>query len=121
MGLSYGPDALMLLAFCQLRKDYRLFHVARIEELRMEGNGFRPRRTELLRAYVAHRRADAGRVVRTLISRCRPQLQRKIEVAIRHIVRGRAGAVSGDEPTPRTVWPRHLPKLAWWLPTDDLR
>ncbi|MFN3525077.1 MAG: helix-turn-helix transcriptional regulator, partial [Paracoccus sp. (in: a-proteobacteria)] len=33
LGLSYSPDALMLLAHCRLRRDFRLFHVARIEAL----------------------------------------------------------------------------------------
>ena len=30
LGLSYSPNALMLLGLCQLRQDYRLFHVVRI-------------------------------------------------------------------------------------------
>ena len=58
LGLSYGPEALLLLAFCQLRRDYRVFHVARMEALRPGGTGFRPRRVELLREYVARRVAD---------------------------------------------------------------
>lgn len=60
LSLSYSPEALMLLGFCQVRQDYRLFHVARIEDLRLAGTSFRPRRTQLLRAYVAHRAAEAG-------------------------------------------------------------
>lgn len=55
LGLSYGPNALILLGFCQLRQDYRLFHVARIAEVRAGGTSFRPRRVELLRGYVARR------------------------------------------------------------------
>ena len=58
LGLSYGPDALMLLGFCQLRQDYRLFHVARIEQAHPGGHSFRPRRVELLRDYVTGRTAD---------------------------------------------------------------
>lgn len=53
LGLSYSPDALILLAFCQLRQDYRVFHAARIDALRPGGTTFRPRRVALLRAYVA--------------------------------------------------------------------
>ncbi len=59
LGLSYSPKALLLLAFCQLRRDYRLFHVVRIEELRPGGTSFRPRRVELLRRYVALREGCA--------------------------------------------------------------
>jgi predicted DNA-binding transcriptional regulator YafY len=51
LGLSYSPNALMLLAFCQLRQDYRVFHVVRIEQVRPGGTSFRPRRVELLRGY----------------------------------------------------------------------
>jgi len=52
LGLSYGPDALMLLALCQLRQDYRVFHVARIERLEPGSATFRPQRVALMRAYV---------------------------------------------------------------------
>ena len=55
LGMSYSPDALMLLAFCQMRQDYRLFNVARIQALRLGGTSFRPRRVELLRRYVTER------------------------------------------------------------------
>lgn len=58
LGLSYSPEALMLLAFCQLRQDYRVFHVARIEALRPGGTSFRPRRVELLRGFTARRMAE---------------------------------------------------------------
>lgn len=52
LALSWGPDALTLLAFCQLRQDYRLFHVARIQTVQTRQTSFRPRRVALLRAYV---------------------------------------------------------------------
>ncbi|WP_337994702.1 helix-turn-helix transcriptional regulator [Roseinatronobacter alkalisoli] len=55
LGMSYGPEALMLLAFCQLRRDYRVFHVSRIESLRPGGTSFRPRRVELLRGFTSRR------------------------------------------------------------------
>ena len=54
LGLSYGDNTLMLLALCQLRQDYRFFHVPGISEIR-KGISFRPRRVPLLRAY-----ADLG-------------------------------------------------------------
>lgn len=58
LGMSYSPEALMLLAYCQLRQDYRVFHVARIEFLRLGGTSFRPRRVELLRGFTARRTAE---------------------------------------------------------------
>ncbi|MDT0684697.1 YafY family protein [Roseicyclus sp. F158] len=62
LGLSYGPTALTLLGFCQLRQDYRLFHVARIVEMRLSGTSFRPRRVELLRGYIASRFTEREKV-----------------------------------------------------------
>ena len=56
LGLSYGEGTLMLLAHCRLRRDYRVFHVSRIEQLAPGGESFRPRRVGLLRDYVAARR-----------------------------------------------------------------
>ena len=55
LGLSYGENILMLLAHCQLRQDFRVFHVNRIERLERGAESFRPRRVALLRAYVAQR------------------------------------------------------------------
>lgn len=60
LGLSYSPGALMLLAYCQLRHDYRVFHIDRITDLRAGGNSFRPRRVELLRAYVGSRETQSA-------------------------------------------------------------
>ena len=59
LGLSYGEGTLMLLAHCRLRRDYRVFHVARIETLAPGTDSFRPRRVGLLRDYVALRRRQA--------------------------------------------------------------
>ncbi len=56
LGLSYGEGTLMLLAHCRLRRDYRVFHVSRIEVLEPGTESFRPRRVGLLRDYVTHRR-----------------------------------------------------------------
>lgn len=57
LGLSYGDNHLMLLAHCQLRQDFRIFHVPRIRALRPGGNSFRPRRVALVREYTALCRA----------------------------------------------------------------
>lgn len=58
LGMSYSPEALMLLAFCQLRQDYRVFHVARIEEVRPGETSFRPRRVALLRGFTTRHRDE---------------------------------------------------------------
>ena len=49
--VSYGERSLMLLAHCQLRQGYRIFHVRRIETATLGDISFRPRRVALLRAY----------------------------------------------------------------------
>lgn len=72
LGMSYGPEALMLLAFCQLRQDYRLFHVARIESLRPGGTSFRPRRVELLRDYRTRQMGAKQGVPTSKDVRCQP-------------------------------------------------
>lgn len=56
LGLSYSQHTLMLLAHCRLRMDYRVFHVNRIQSLRLTGESFRPRRVALARDYAASRR-----------------------------------------------------------------
>ncbi|TJZ89534.1 YafY family transcriptional regulator [Paracoccus gahaiensis] len=55
LAMSYSPEALLLLGLCQMRQDYRFFHVARIEALRPGGTSFRPRRVELLRGFRTRR------------------------------------------------------------------
>lgn len=59
LGLSYSPEALMLLAFCQARQDYRFFHVSRVKTLRLSGTSFRPRRVELLRRFTEQRKDES--------------------------------------------------------------
>ena len=60
LGLSYSDRALMLLAWCCLRQDWRVFHVSRIEEACLNGHSFRPRRVPLLRDYAARRTASGS-------------------------------------------------------------
>lgn len=55
LGMSYAQDSLMLLAHCQLRQDYRVFHLNRISAAAASGHSFRPRRVALIRDYVARR------------------------------------------------------------------
>ncbi|RWR31890.1 YafY family transcriptional regulator [Sinirhodobacter populi] len=55
LGLSYGDRNLMLLAYCRLRMDYRLFHVNRIASLERMEESFRPQRVPLMRDYIRGR------------------------------------------------------------------
>lgn len=57
LGLSYTHRTLMLLAFCRLRMDYRIFHINRIRALDLTGDSFRPRRAALVRDYAEARKA----------------------------------------------------------------
>ncbi|WP_417597152.1 helix-turn-helix transcriptional regulator [Pararhodobacter oceanensis] len=60
LGLSYSEHKLMLLVWCCLRQDWRVFHVSRIETASLNGHSFRPRRVPLLRDYAAQYRRNAG-------------------------------------------------------------
>lgn len=53
LGLSYSADALLLLGWCLLRQDYRMFHCNRIISATPTGKSFRPQRVALLRDYTA--------------------------------------------------------------------
>lgn len=53
LGISYSDRTLMLLVWCCLRRDWRVFHVAGIEIACLNGRSFRPRRVSLLRDYAA--------------------------------------------------------------------
>ncbi|MFD1880414.1 helix-turn-helix transcriptional regulator [Paracoccus pacificus] len=56
LGLSYSDNAMMLLGWCCLRQDFRIFHVTRIAEARPGPTNFRPRRVALVREYLSGRR-----------------------------------------------------------------
>ena len=53
LAISYHDRAVMLLTWCCLRADFRMFHVTRIEGYAQSGESFRPRRVSLLRDYIA--------------------------------------------------------------------
>jgi predicted DNA-binding transcriptional regulator YafY len=53
LAVLYFERAVMLLAFCHLRKDYRKFHVTQIISAATLKDCFRPRRVQLLNDYVA--------------------------------------------------------------------
>ncbi|MEP4035862.1 YafY family protein [Pseudophaeobacter sp.] len=53
LALSYHDRAVMLLAWCCKRRDFRMFHVTRIEGYEKADESYRPRRVPLLREYIA--------------------------------------------------------------------
>lgn len=55
LGLSYTEHSLILLGWCCLRQDFRMFHCNRISVAEATGTSFRPHRVALLRAFVAQR------------------------------------------------------------------
>ncbi|MTH76602.1 helix-turn-helix transcriptional regulator [Paracoccus aestuariivivens] len=57
LGMSYSDNSITLLAHCQLRGDFRVFHVPRIQTMQRGPTSFRPRRVALLRDYVTARQA----------------------------------------------------------------
>lgn len=63
--IVYFDDALMCLGWCQLRNDFRRFHIDRMQDVELTGNSFRPRRVPMLRDYVALVRRADPRVTRS--------------------------------------------------------
>lgn len=61
LAVLYFEYAVMLLAYCHLRDDYRSFHVTHIREVQALDESFRPRRVGLLNDYVAKLRARLGK------------------------------------------------------------
>jgi predicted DNA-binding transcriptional regulator YafY len=57
LALMYTERTLTVLAWCCLRKAFRMFRTERIIELANAGTSFRPRRAALLRDYLAELRA----------------------------------------------------------------
>ena len=58
LGLSYMDRSTMMLGWCLLRRDFRVFRLDRMQELRRTGETFRPNRIPLLREAVAQIQAD---------------------------------------------------------------
>lgn len=64
LAVLYYEHAVMLLAYCTLRDDYRTFHVTHIKDVKPLAESFRPNRVSLLNEYVAdlrRRMAEHGR------------------------------------------------------------
>jgi predicted DNA-binding transcriptional regulator YafY len=67
LGIVYMQDTNMLMAWCHLRRDFRVFRLDRMDDLRRTGQSFRPRRVPMLREYTKQLRAEAEER-----ARCRP-------------------------------------------------
>jgi len=59
LGIIYMQDTNMLMAWCHLRKDFRVFRLDRMDDLTRTGRSFRPRRVPMLRDYTAQLRSEA--------------------------------------------------------------
>ena len=57
LAIVWFDRALMCLAWCTLRKDFRRFHLDRMRNVTLADSSFRPRRVALLRDYIAKIRA----------------------------------------------------------------
>jgi len=60
LGIVYLQNTNMLMAWCHLRRDFRLFRLDRMDDLRRTGQSFRPRRVPMLRDHMARLRAEAA-------------------------------------------------------------
>ena len=59
LGIIYMQDTNMLMAWCHLRQDFRVFRLDRMDALTRTGQSFRPRRVAMLREYMEILRAEA--------------------------------------------------------------
>jgi predicted DNA-binding transcriptional regulator YafY len=53
LSIAYHDRAVLILAWCCVRNDFRMFHTYRIQSYKRSGESFRPRRVPLLRDYIA--------------------------------------------------------------------
>lgn len=58
LGLVYMENTNVLLAWCHLRRDFRVFRLDRMNDLIVTGDSFRPNRVPLLRDHLALIRAE---------------------------------------------------------------
>ncbi|MEP2892083.1 helix-turn-helix transcriptional regulator [Tateyamaria sp.] len=58
LGIVYMDNSNVLLAWCHLRQDFRMFRLDRMDDLNVTDDSFRPHRVSLLRDYMARIRAE---------------------------------------------------------------
>lgn len=61
LGIVFIDDTNMLLAWCHLRQDFRVFRLDRMDDLIVTQDSFRPHRVSLLRDHMAHLRSEDER------------------------------------------------------------
>ena len=59
LAVIFLDRSLMCLAFCTLRQDYRRFHLNQMSDVRLTDASFRPRRVQMLRAFLAQMKLGA--------------------------------------------------------------
>ena len=64
LGIVYLQDTNMLMAWCHLRQDFRVFRLDRMDDLDRTGRSFRPRRVPMLRDYTTRLRAEAQQMAK---------------------------------------------------------
>ncbi len=52
LAIVYFEKSLVVLAWCDLRSDFRMFRIDRIQHMTLTGTSFRPERVPMLRAYL---------------------------------------------------------------------
>ncbi|MGL6211604.1 MAG: helix-turn-helix transcriptional regulator [Paracoccaceae bacterium] len=60
LSVVFLDRTLLCLAYCTLRQDYRRFHISAMSELSLTDESFRPRRVEMLRAFLTQMRAGGS-------------------------------------------------------------
>jgi predicted DNA-binding transcriptional regulator YafY len=64
LGIVYMENTNVLLAWCHLRQDFRVFRLDRMDELTITHDSFRPHRVSLLRDHLARIRAETDDAAR---------------------------------------------------------
>ena len=67
LSIVYFDHALMCLAWCCLRQDFRRFHLDRMQNVMLSGHSFRPRRVPMLRDYVTKVQKVAPRLAEAVL------------------------------------------------------
>ena len=64
LGLSYMDKSTVMLAWCRLRQDFRVFRLDRMSDLTVTNQSFRPQRVSLLREAIARIRAEIAEMAK---------------------------------------------------------
>ena len=65
LGIVYMDQSTVLLAWCHLRRDFRVFRLDRMQRLEITMQSFRPNRVPLLRDALARIKQDTARMAKT--------------------------------------------------------